>query len=563
MSTPLPSAATITVSQTLALLDGPFREVSDGVARGAYVFWLGSGISRDRVDDVKRIIKRVLDHLQTKMGPGADCPFRVALDRIVALATLSSSDRSAIDPEKAVDTWPCLENLLQCLAERYDGHASDYLVWDALDVRSTFGSAVDPDCEHFCIAILAMEGVAPEIATANWDGLIEHAVSALAAALPVLQVCVREEDLRAPRLRARLLKFHGCAASARRDEGTYRPLLIARQSQITAWPQDQAHTAMRNELVTLSTTRPTLMIGLSAQDSNVQNVFAAATASMKWQWPGTPPAYVFAEDVLGSDQRNILRYVYREAYDRHPRKTEDAARIGAFAKPLLAALVLYVLCAKLQHYARTATSRLPSPVQAAIDSGIVRLRDAAAATAGPDQRTFVRRLVSAVSQSLSLLREGSAPLLGHGEYRALGSSPVHQIQTEEGLSTSGIREAATALGLLGHGCATGLWSLAPGVAPTDGIVRVATGTSPVSRVFFVANAAAAITLKKSGLAPDNAGDAVVVHSTAFPKRVTRAPRAAMGRAGKPRARQVAMRDVLQGSTTLDDLLTYFRREASL
>ncbi len=60
---------------------------------------------------------------------------------------------------------------------RIDGESPDHLMWDVADVAGTFGNtALQPDCEHLCIALLAIEGCLPEIASANWDGLLEKAV---------------------------------------------------------------------------------------------------------------------------------------------------------------------------------------------------------------------------------------------------------------------------------------------------------------------------------------------------------------------------------------------------
>jgi hypothetical protein len=53
-----PSAATITVCQTLALLDGRFRAFAVGVAEDRYALWLGSGISFGRVDGLKQVVPR-------------------------------------------------------------------------------------------------------------------------------------------------------------------------------------------------------------------------------------------------------------------------------------------------------------------------------------------------------------------------------------------------------------------------------------------------------------------------------------------------------------------------
>src|SRR5207245_6055267 len=126
-------------------------------------------------------------------------------------------------------------------------------LWEGVDVVRTFGTTgPDYDCEHLCIGILALEGVVPEIASANWDGLIEAAVAELTNdAGGVVNVCVRSDDIRGPRLRSRLLKFHGCAVLAASDPSQYRGLLIGRQSQISDWPNDPAHAPIRLQLINL------------------------------------------------------------------------------------------------------------------------------------------------------------------------------------------------------------------------------------------------------------------------------------------------------------------------
>src|SRR4051794_23241548 len=62
----VPSAAEITVAETLALLDGDHAAVAREVANGRYVFWLGSGISRGRVDGLPGVVERVLEFLRER-----------------------------------------------------------------------------------------------------------------------------------------------------------------------------------------------------------------------------------------------------------------------------------------------------------------------------------------------------------------------------------------------------------------------------------------------------------------------------------------------------------------
>lgn len=55
---------------TLELLqsfDGRLQSIAAGVARGEYVFWLGSGLSRSVVPDVGQLLKRLLSFVQARI----------------------------------------------------------------------------------------------------------------------------------------------------------------------------------------------------------------------------------------------------------------------------------------------------------------------------------------------------------------------------------------------------------------------------------------------------------------------------------------------------------------
>ena len=111
-----------------------------------------------------------------------------------------------VDVGEPVASWPGLDDLLDGLVERYsellgiqvDGEEQDFLLWDAVDVRETYGPGHAPDCEHLCVAILALEGVIAEVASPNWDGLIEAAFMALGAeATDFLRVVVLADEFEA------------------------------------------------------------------------------------------------------------------------------------------------------------------------------------------------------------------------------------------------------------------------------------------------------------------------------------------------------------------------------
>ena len=52
---PGPSPAPMTVAETLAVLETRFAGFAEGIADGRYVLWLGSGVSRDRLPDLRAL----------------------------------------------------------------------------------------------------------------------------------------------------------------------------------------------------------------------------------------------------------------------------------------------------------------------------------------------------------------------------------------------------------------------------------------------------------------------------------------------------------------------------
>jgi hypothetical protein len=561
------AAATVSVAHVLALLDGSFAGMAKGIAAGEYAFWLGSGISRERVDDLTAFIRRVLNHLNSRIGLTVP-EYEQALTEAVDLAELEPAQRAAIDVRQPVSSWPYLAALLKRLGEKYSlfldirvgNNAPDYLLWEAGAAATTFGVPNDPDVEHLCLAVLAIEGVAPEMASGNWDSLIEAGLTELGAG-NVVAVCVRADDLRNPRQRARLIKFHGCAASALKDPTQYRELLIARQSQITDWQSSSKQSPIRTSVEQLAGDMRTLMIGLSAQDANIQNIFGTAKNRMQWPWPCSPPAHVFAEDRLGPLQKGILKCAYGAGYDKDPSGAEANALFRAFAKPLLISLVLNVLCAKMQTYSALYLRSYSQSDRDELAAGMRFLRDAAAAT-NPHDATFVRRLAATVTRAMALLQEGNGQ--PGSTYRPLGTVPVPRIHTEPHVLTSGLREAATAIGLLGDGNASGNWSVVPGDTTRldDGALRI---LSPgrQTKVFFIANGTAEIALFRDGIVDSNTSDVVLVHASARAHRSARSPKGPLGRTEKAQVRHVEMPTLVAGATTLAELRVQFRQEACL
>lgn len=570
-----PNAATITLRETMDLLDGAFAETLEGVASDRYGIWLGSGISFGRMPKLADVIESALDHLQTRIDPAnPGCPYRESLTAILDLSSLSDDEKATTPFDQPVASWPQRDKLRDSLPLNYarvldvapNTEDADYLLWDAVDVRGQFADPTRiPDAEHVAIAALVLEGTASELASANWDGLIEKAVEEFGGGADLLQVVVLPEDVRTPRIRARLYKFHGCALLAAADEARYRPRLVGRQSQINSWAAKSENAVIAGKLIDMVTTKPTLMLGLSAQDSNIQGIFAAAEQRMAWPYPSHPPAYVFSEDRLGFDQRGLLQNVYVGAFSAANRQAiVESALLRAYAKPLLTSLWLAVLCSKLAAVIDLATTDFPAAERDTLRAGLRSLRNLVAEAAPPDQHeAFLRAALPWVGRTMSLFQDGRLPATGSAPYRPLSVHPTHQMLADPATASSGVGGLAVASGLVGMGIDQGAWSAAasPASNPKTGALCL---TSPTSRseIFFAANAQSALRLFENGhVSPMD--DAVLVHSEEIVPAMPRAPRPASGRTARPSLRQVSISSITKSAATSADLLQRFREEIVL
>jgi hypothetical protein len=566
---PSASAATISIQETLQLLDGPFASFAEGVAENRYALWLGSGISLGRVEGLKKVIPRVIEFLRSRIS-GDPCRFRTALKAALQLAQLSPHEAGRVDFGKPFSDWPDAEAITDRLIGKYsslldvevDGEAGDFLLWNAVDVIATFADpGIPPDVSHICIAILILEGVASDIASANWDGLVESAVNLLAPEHPTLVVYVRPEDLRQPDLKGRLFKFHGCAMKASADEIVYREYIVGRQSQIHSWAARPENKAMVDRLTDIATTKPTLMIGLSAQDANIQALFSRAEATMKWPWPGDRPSYLFSNDALGIDHKTLLQNVYRDAYTPSTRDDiKNGALVRAYAEPLLVALVLHVICSKLKRLIELAPGTLGPAEQQKLHQGVLALRDMMAGSAATaDRMTFIKSFVEQNGRALSMFRDGQVAKTPHS-YNPITSTPIQQIAGDVGLSATGLTEVAVAAGVLGLGVKAGDWTLTVD-DPGAGVIHIESDVSSAT-VFFVVNSYVALRLEQQGHLTDP-DRTILIHSKDQTAPLRRSPSRARGRSGRAGMREVSISALLEEITNVDDLMQRFREEVAV
>lgn len=568
---PPPAAAIISVRTTLAMLDGDKSEIADGVANDQYVFWLGSGISREKMPDLHDVAKNVLVALQARVAMAdPDCRFRKALSAVLALAVPSADEWGRIDLDTVPSGWADFNALAARLVNNYarmlnvavEGEHPDYLLWEILGAANVYADpAIEPDAEHLCLAALAIEGVASDMPTANWDTLIERAIAKLAGDQPILRVVVAPGEVRWNRRRANLYKFHGCAQRALDDEAQFRNLLVARSSQINGWVAQNPVIAA--ELIHFIVTRPTLMLGLSAQDSNIQGLFAAAQTTMAWPWPSHPPAYAFSENALGADQEGLLQNVYHGDYNVANRPLMEAeALVQAYAKPLLLALLLHVVTAKLKSLVQLGVPGLANADRDKLHEGLEQARNVIADGVVPDA-AIVTELIEHCGRTMTMLRSGDLPSPATGIYAPLTAEPLHRMPADMSLPGSGLCQFAVANALIGLGLARGHWTAAKADVsdPMSGAM-VLIGRSGPAKIYFAANAQAAIRLGTNGLIADN-DDAVIIHSHVIPSPMPRFPRRPPGRTGLAPTRETSIEDLLAGGTEVDELLGRFRSQVAL
>lgn len=574
-----------TVPAVLERFGSTFSEFTAAFNEGQYVLWLGSGISRDRVPNVDALLGRVVEHIRSNIvDDDMNCAHRTAFNEVLRLAGLRHEELDSIDISMPVMDWPLRDRIISTLVTNYsrvldvlvgDDNPDDYLVWTGLDVPNTYGSPdLEPDVEHYCIAVLMLEGLVASAVTANWDGLLEKALSKLTPAFgSLVRVAVKPDDFRIAGPRIEVIKIHGCAVRARDGDAEYRGLLIARESQISGWTEQPENRSMRKHLEVLYTDRLTLMVGLSAQDANLHTVFAAAIQDLARPWPASPPAVVLSEEHLESYHRNLLRITYGSNHQGNASAIAQSAHLGAYGKPTLLALVLSSLTEKLrfliEHVIGTAWD---AAAVKQLQTDLLSLRDSAASHASPKnqdtieypvmaqfQRDFLARLIEVANMALTVFRTGLMPAVGEGRYEPLSDRPVAQSVHNADFPSQQFGRLGVALAMIGRGLASGHWSAVPGdsKAPGGGVVRLVTGQR-AARVFFVKDATTLAKLRLDGSFDDSDGNVLIVVADEEPPVLTRSPKSRFGRDGKTSPGRFNVASGISDTASAEDLYEAFK-----
>ncbi|WP_342148091.1 SIR2 family protein [Methylorubrum sp. SB2] len=578
----MPTATEITVLETVAKLDAEFAPMASAVANGEFALWVGSGISR-QAPNLGDLIARAIEFIREKaVDPATQSVFEPAL---VEALTIGRADVAAARAHFGTPfaAWPMRDavvnelwgNYSRLLDVRIPGEHEDYMLWEAIDVRAAFASPNPPAATHMAIAVLILEGAVHEIASANWDGFIEAAVSRLSGGdTDLLQVVVDPNHLRGAAAKARLLKFHGCILYATQDPGLYREFLTGSETQIIGWPDNDRFASVRAAVTAMATNFKTLMLGLSLQDGNLKGLFSAARRTNPWPWPCVPdaPGHVFCEDALQPGQKTMLKTVYAGSYNDHIVDIERSAHLRAWAEQVLLALVLRLIGDKLAVLVKVRLEATPlSASSGVLADALTSLRDLVAGLAEGDRTAFANRAIAVWSRALCLFRNGSLQR-DPAAYEVLSASRPKQLAADENAKATGLAQFAIAMALLERGRRDGRWTLSDPVSlDLDSGALTATGawTGATGRpVFLVRSAGIAIALEKAGaFANDNT---VVIHADGAWQDLAgalsggaRSPSRPPGRSGAAQTLHVSIDRLVETAPDGVALQDHFVREVAL
>ena len=512
------------------------------------------------------VLSKLIEHLRQRATNHVDDAHYKALMHILGLAELTPKQLAATDLSEPVTEWTHQELIVNRLWDKYskvlgtevEGKDNlDYLLWDVLDFKTTFSSQ-NADAEHLAIGMLVLEGVVSELATSNWDALLEGAMDELGQTGGYYTVAVKGDDLKGPAAPAKLYKFHGCARRAIEDEPNYRPLLVAREAAINQWGQNPAFEQMRVQLGALVRRARTLMVGMSAQDANIQAMFG----NKGWKWNDVPAPIIFATDHAGDGQKIVLEGAYPTEYEANRAAILDQASLPAYAKALFLGMLLVVLCQKLELLAeKVIADGLNAAAKAQLAEGIRTLRDHAAASGNADRYGLARMIARTLGRFSEQFFGGKSEA-GVRPYIPVHSKAWHLMTADPLVKHTGQAQVVAALGAIGLEVRDGKWSAGVDdpTAPTSGALRIVGAAA--ARVFFTSSDERINGLMSAGAFGPNDSDVVVVCSTSVTGRRQRSPRASL-RDGRLEPRYVGMADILKDCNSLGDFRQRFVAEVGI
>ncbi len=376
-----PSDASLTVA--VDHLRSNFPDEIKAILDGRYACWLGSGISLFRFPGLKSLVLKLLDEVYDRCDfSNNTCPWTLCLTDILQLIHVNlDSTRTSAPPSSWTDIEDLLRRLVDCYCDALDQEVQDgttlhSMTWDILHLDNVYGDdTIEPDADHTLLAVLLAEGAFDELVTTNWDGLIEKAHHQCCNGNGhKLAIVVETGDIPGSRDHgnARLTKIHGCACRCLGDPAK-RSLMVATRRELQGWEQSQEREPIRELVRTILREKPSVFMGLSAQDWNLQSQILGACIDLAGPLPDVSKV-LFAEPSLQPSQRTVLRHMIADQdYNRDRQKIETKAVLGLYSKPLLGALYLISLRAKVDLILAAGSSELTPKWQTFVEQAVENL----------------------------------------------------------------------------------------------------------------------------------------------------------------------------------------------
>lgn len=549
------------------LLRSNHPELIDDVADGKRFVWLGSGISRDQVPDLVELLERVLKFLRDQAA--TDKPD--AAGHREALLEIIDEHLPEERPRYEANAAGWEPENLETLREQYSrvlgvgvaGKASDYLLIDGAKLPALYGDpALEPGPTHHMLAMLISEGVISNLASGNWDGLVEKALGHISSTAALLDVYVDVNDPRDANGHAEIAKFHGCAVRALENSERYRDKIIATSAQISNLHGAVSYEHMRDRLRDLTTRMRSLVLGLSMQDSDLLTTIRSSASRSPWKWDAHNPAYLFAEPKVLPSQRDVLEVAYGEDYSLERLTIVQRSALGAYAGPMTAALLVEVLASKLLAALRRQQG-LSHEMLTALEQGIRRLVLRIVIAFGNDERSLVAFLLTEYSALIRTYMGRAAA--GSAQYLPFARGTKSYIVSDFSVIAMGVDQFAAAVGMIGLGEHRGRWRVLLEDSGHGGRFSISTTRAPSeTRFMLVRGASQAVDAMASEDWISGEDDMVMLQMEVGAISSTRSPGGRIGRGRKVRTRfELSWADLSDSVTGMEELMVRFETGAGI
>jgi hypothetical protein len=148
-------ATNISVREVLAKFDTDFAPVAQAAENGEFALWVGSGISR-QAPNLGDLIEHAFEFLRRKaIDPPTQAAFTLSLDEAVKLAGLDPA-KLRLQYTAPFASWAEKGQIVTALWDQYSdlldirivGERGDYILWDAIDIRTAFAHPRPPAATH-------------------------------------------------------------------------------------------------------------------------------------------------------------------------------------------------------------------------------------------------------------------------------------------------------------------------------------------------------------------------------------------------------------------------------